>query len=112
MDTRKFIENFIEDMVKDASFGKMPAQMKKIYAKKMETSFMRRMGTEIMALFSDEDLKEFKEMIEKNPDWTNEEIFGFCQKRINLPEVLGKVMADFRKEYLEAAKDLESKVKS
>lgn len=111
MNIKKFIENFIEDMVKDAGFGKMPEEMKKIYAGKMEVSFMKRLGVEIMAMFSDEDLKNFQEMVEKNPDWTNKEIFEFCQKRIkNLPEILAKVMTDFRREYIEAAKNLEEKI--
>lgn len=111
MNTRKFIENFIEDMVRDAGFGKMPEEMKKVYAEKMEVSFMKRMGIEIMALLSDEDLKNFKKMIEKNPDWTNEEIFEFCRKHIdNLPEVLGRIMTDFRREYLRAAEELEKKI--
>lgn len=107
METREFIKKFIDDLVKDAGFGEMPEEMKNVYAEKMEALFMKKVGTELMNSLSNEDIKDFKESIEKKSDLTNEEIFVFFEKRVkNLPEKIGKIMADFRKEYIEAAKKL------
>lgn len=111
MTTREFIKNFLEDIVKEAGFEKFPEGIRDFYLEKIELSFLKRLGVEIMALFSDKDLEDFEKLLKENPNWTNDQIFEFCETRIeNLPQILAKVMIDFRKEYLETARDLKEKV--
>jgi LmbE family N-acetylglucosaminyl deacetylase len=102
---KNLFEAFFDETLKAAGFAEAPEEFKKGYRERLELAFAKRLGVDAVAMLDPDDIAEFKEMIEQNPDASPQMILEFFQKHIpNFEEKVAMIMKEFQEEFIQAAK--------
>lgn len=98
-------QSYFDDVIKSAGFSDAPEDFKQAYRERLEIMFAKRLGVDCLSMLDAEAMAEFKELSEKNPNTTPQQIFEFFQSHVpDLETKIVDIMKEFAEEFVKAAK--------
>lgn len=99
MPNNDLITQFVDDLMEKTGI-ELPEEEMIIYKEKLAERVTKRLGVAGIAALSEESLKEYQELLDKNP--TEKELIEFLPKHIeNFEGFIGTVLRNFGMEFLD-----------
>lgn len=95
------IKQFVEETIKLAGFGDLPASFRAQYQEKIEIALLKKIGVSLNNLLDDKQVAALGQFMEKNPNPQPEELMSFYRERIvDMDEKLKNILRDFQLDFI------------